>query len=86
MTRKEGEGSGVPSEVDVECLCKLFLVVGRDLDVLGHESRKRMDEYFRAMRRITADKSLPARIRFLVQDVLELRQAGWTPKTGKATK
>lgn len=71
---------------DVECLCKLFIIVGRDLDVLSSDSHKRMDEYFRALRGIMTNKALPARIRFLVQDVIELRQAGWTPKTLKAGK
>ena len=71
---------------DVECMCKLFIIVGRDLDVLSSDSHKRMDEYFRALRGIMTNKAMPARIRFLVQDVIELRQSGWTPKTLKAGK
>lgn len=76
----------MPREEDVECLCKLFIIVGRDLDALSTDSRKRMQEYFRALTRIVSNKTLPARIRFLVQDVVEFRQAGWQLRTKQAAK
>jgi translation initiation factor 4G len=67
-------------------MCKLFIIVGRDLDMLSSDSRKQMEEYFRALKAIMNNKSLPSRIRFLVLDVVEFRQAGWAPKTAKAGK
>lgn len=86
IANKRSESGGRPMEEDVESMCKLFIIVGRDLDVLSSDSRKRMEDYFRSLRGIMANKSLPARIRFLVQDVIEFRQAGWAPKTAKSLK
>lgn len=39
-----------------------------------------MDQYFGRMQSLTTNKELPARIRFLLQNTVELRENGWVPR------
>lgn len=39
-----------------------------------------MDQYFGRMKSLTSNKELPARIRFLLQNTMELRQNNWVPR------
>lgn len=39
-----------------------------------------MDQYFSRMRSLMNNKDLPARIRFLLQDTVELRENNWVPR------
>ncbi|XP_069759826.1 eukaryotic translation initiation factor 4 gamma 2-like isoform X2 [Narcine bancroftii] len=63
---------------DLECLCQIMRTVGPRLD---HEKAKSlMDQYFARMRSLMQNKELPARIRFLLQDTVELREHRWVPR------
>ncbi|XP_072291679.1 eukaryotic translation initiation factor 4 gamma 2b [Eucyclogobius newberryi] len=63
---------------DLECLCQIMRTVGPRLD---HEKAKSlMDQYFGRMRSLMNNKELPARIRFLLQDTVELRENTWVPR------
>lgn len=63
---------------DLECLCQIMKTVGPKLD---HEKAKSlMDQYFARMRSLTTNKELPARIRFLLQNTVELRDNNWSPR------
>ncbi|XP_023646587.2 eukaryotic translation initiation factor 4 gamma 2-like [Paramormyrops kingsleyae] len=63
---------------DLECLCQIMRTVGPRLD---HEKAKSlMDQYFGRMRSLMSNKDLAARIRFLLQDTVELRENGWVPR------
>uniref|UniRef100_A0A8D3BT29 Eukaryotic translation initiation factor 4 gamma 2 n=1 Tax=Scophthalmus maximus TaxID=52904 RepID=A0A8D3BT29_SCOMX len=63
---------------DLECLCQIMRTVGPRLD---HEKAKSlMDQYFGRMRSLMNNKELPARIRFLLQDTVELRDNNWVPR------
>uniref|UniRef100_A0A3Q2CMU5 Eukaryotic translation initiation factor 4 gamma 2 n=1 Tax=Cyprinodon variegatus TaxID=28743 RepID=A0A3Q2CMU5_CYPVA len=63
---------------DLECLCQIMRTVGPRLD---HEKAKSlMDQYFGRMRSLMNNKELPARIRFLLQDTVELRENNWVPR------
>uniref|UniRef100_A0A671RK17 Eukaryotic translation initiation factor 4 gamma 2 n=1 Tax=Sinocyclocheilus anshuiensis TaxID=1608454 RepID=A0A671RK17_9TELE len=63
---------------DLECLCQIMRTVGPRLD---HEKAKSlMDQYFGRMRSLMNNKDLPARIRFLLQDTVELRENNWVPR------
>lgn len=39
-----------------------------------------MDQYFGRMQSLMNNKELPARIRFLLQDTVELRENNWVPR------
>lgn len=63
---------------DLECLCQIMRTVGPRLD---HERAKSlMDQYFARMCSLMLSKELPARIRFLLQDTVELREHRWVPR------
>uniref|UniRef100_A0A674ER62 Eukaryotic translation initiation factor 4 gamma 2 n=1 Tax=Salmo trutta TaxID=8032 RepID=A0A674ER62_SALTR len=63
---------------DVECLCQIMRTVGPRLD---HDKAKSlMDQYFGRMLSLMNNKELPARIRFLLQDTVELRDNNWVPR------
>uniref|UniRef100_A0A673CII9 Eukaryotic translation initiation factor 4 gamma 2 n=1 Tax=Sphaeramia orbicularis TaxID=375764 RepID=A0A673CII9_9TELE len=63
---------------DLECLCQIMKTVGPKLD---HEkARSLMDQYFSRMRSLTNNNELPARIRFLLQNTVELRDNSWVPR------
>ncbi|XP_041844545.1 eukaryotic translation initiation factor 4 gamma 2a [Melanotaenia boesemani] len=63
---------------DLECLCQIMKTVGPKLD---HEkARSLVDQYFGRMRALANNKELPARIRFLLQNTVELRDSDWVPR------
>ncbi|XP_069392181.1 eukaryotic translation initiation factor 4 gamma 1-like [Paralichthys olivaceus] len=64
-------------EVSLECLCTLVSTIGKDLD-LG-KSKTRLDGYFSRMKQIVAEQT-SNRIRFRLQDVLDLRFNKWVPR------
>lgn len=47
---------------------------------LLHLPQSLMDQYFGRMRSLMNNKDLPARIRFLLQDTVELRDNNWVPR------
>ena len=42
------------------------------------------DHYFGKMEGLVKDKKVPARVRFLIQDVIDLRNSKWIPRREKA--
>lgn len=50
------------------------------LHTLLHPPQSLMDQYFGRMRSLMNNKDLPARIRFLLQDTVELRENNWVPR------
>ncbi|XP_078266306.1 eukaryotic translation initiation factor 4 gamma 1a [Rhinoraja longicauda] len=64
----------------LECLCRLLTTIGKDLDF--EKAKPRMDQYFNQMGKIIKEKKTSSRIRFMVQDVIDLRQNNWVPRRG----
>ncbi|XP_034536009.1 eukaryotic translation initiation factor 4 gamma 2a [Notolabrus celidotus] len=63
---------------DLECLCQIMRTIGPKLD---HErARSLMNQYFGRMKSLTVNMELPARIRFLLQNTVELRENNWAPR------
>ncbi|XP_077591404.1 eukaryotic translation initiation factor 4 gamma 2b [Stigmatopora nigra] len=63
---------------DLECLCQIMRTVGPRLD--HAKAKSLMDQYFGRMRSLMNNKDMPARIRFLLQDTVELRENNWIPR------
>ena len=63
---------------DIECLCEIMRTVGQRLD--HDRARPWMDQYFERIRAYQSNPELPARIRFLLQDIIELRSRNWQPR------
>jgi len=63
---------------DLECLAYLFKTCGRILD--SPKAKLLVDQYFERIRGIIANVDTPTRIKFLLQDVIEMRENKWMPR------
>ncbi|XP_067051016.1 eukaryotic translation initiation factor 4 gamma 1-like [Acropora muricata] len=64
-------------EESFECLCKLLVTIGKDLD---HEKGKpRVDQYFTQINKIISAKITSSRVRRMMQDIVDLRNNNWVP-------
>nr|XP_057935680.1 eukaryotic translation initiation factor 4 gamma 1-like isoform X2 [Doryrhamphus excisus] len=67
-------------EESLECLCRLLSTIGKDLDF--EKAKPRMDQYFNQMEKIIKERKTTSRIRFMLQDVVDLRENNWVPRRG----
>lgn len=75
---KRGSDALLDKTEDLECLCKIMNTVGRRLD---HDRAKVwMNQYFHRMEKFSENMELPSRIRFMLQDCIELRNNNWQPR------
>ncbi|XP_062858554.1 eukaryotic translation initiation factor 4 gamma 1-like [Trichomycterus rosablanca] len=65
-------------EESLECLSKLLSTAGKDLD--SKKDKLQLDQYFHQMEKIIREKKTSSRIRFMLQDVLDLRQNNWVSR------
>ncbi|XP_028663587.1 eukaryotic translation initiation factor 4 gamma 3-like isoform X5 [Erpetoichthys calabaricus] len=65
-------------EESLECLCRLLTTIGKDLDF--EKAKPRMDQYFTQMEKIVKERKTSSRIRFMLQDVIDLRQNNWVSR------
>lgn len=69
----------------LESLSVFLTSVGGTFDRPDWQHHKRLEAIFDQLEKKKSDKKVPARIRFLIQDVLDLRASGWEDQK-KATK
>ncbi|KAG7324487.1 hypothetical protein KOW79_012503 [Hemibagrus wyckioides] len=67
-------------EESLECLCRLLSTIGKNLDL--ERAKPCMDQYFHQMETIINERKVSSRIRFMLQDVLDLRKNNWVPRRG----
>ncbi|KAL0978498.1 hypothetical protein UPYG_G00171280 [Umbra pygmaea] len=65
-------------EESLECLCRLLTTIGKDLDF--EKAKPRMDQYFNQMEKIVKERKTSSRIRFMLQDVIDLRLHDWVSR------
>ena len=66
-------------ELSLECLCRLLLIVGKDLD--HGKGKSKMASYFKEIESIIEGrKTESSRVRFLLMDLVELRKRQWVPR------
>merc|ERR1719487_1622158 len=68
----------------LEYLAALLTVAGKQFDTPAWPRHPRLLEVFSCMRKLSKDKSIKARDRFLLRDVLDVRDAGWPHCANKA--
>ncbi|KAJ1560209.1 hypothetical protein HK405_007877, partial [Cladochytrium tenue] len=68
-----------PEEEETESLCKLLTSIGEKLD--HEQAKKHVDSYFDQIKRLSVNQKLPSRIRFMLQDLMELRANNWKSRT-----
>ncbi|KAJ2794410.1 hypothetical protein H4R21_005511, partial [Coemansia helicoidea] len=69
-----------PEEEETESLAKLLTTVGKKLD--NERSADMMDACFARIRTMSTNKVLSSRIRFMIMDLIELRQKHWASAKG----
>ncbi|XP_063798132.1 eukaryotic translation initiation factor 4 gamma 3 isoform X2 [Pseudophryne corroboree] len=65
-------------EESLECLCRLLTTIGKDLDF--EKAKPRMDQYFHQMEKIVKERKTSSRIRFMLQDIIDLRLCNWVSR------
>ncbi|KAH8154319.1 uncharacterized protein LAJ45_02087 [Morchella importuna] len=77
--RKLLDFEGLPEDETVESLCKLLKTIGFQLDA-SEKSKGMMDMYFTRIGRMSEDKELNSRMRFMLMDIIDLRRKNWETK------
>lgn len=67
-----------PEEEEVESLCKLLTTVGKMLD--AGAKPQYMTVYFQRIQDMLKTGTMNSRMKFMLQDVVDLRANGWTPR------
>jgi len=67
----------------LECLAALLVVAGSKFDTKKCQFRSEFEALFTKIAELTKDKQTPPRVRFLLQDVVDLRAAGWVTSTNQ---
>ncbi|CAG8528476.1 19478_t:CDS:10, partial [Gigaspora margarita] len=70
--------NAIPEEEEMESLCKLMTTVGQQLD--HAKAKSHMDAYFHRMEDISKNSKLSSRIKFMLMDVIDLRNNSWVPR------
>lgn len=66
-----------PNAENIEALCRLLTTIGKSLE---GKSKEEMSRYFVILKELSENQSLPARNRFMLDDLIELRNNSWTPR------
>lgn len=77
-----------PDEESLECLCKLLGTIGQALEINAREAgeREHINKYYGTIKQLSGEsKLLCTRVRFMLQDLLELRRNNWVARR-KETK
>ncbi|KAL6903789.1 hypothetical protein ACP4OV_004602 [Aristida adscensionis] len=64
-----------PDEEDLEALCKLMSTIGEMID--HPRAKVHMDFYFDLIQKLSENSKLSSRIRFMLEDVIDLRKNKW---------
>ncbi|KAI9563837.1 hypothetical protein GHT06_011303 [Daphnia sinensis] len=82
LSHKEDEDS-------IECLCKLLTTIGKQLEsptlpkngvTPKFTNAQIMTSYIQNLQIIASERKVSSRIRFMIQDVVDLRKTGWKPR------
>lgn len=63
---------------DLECLKKIIQTVGKKLD--QGQGKNLMDQYLERIKKIQTQSDLPLRVKFFLQDIIDLRSNNWVPR------
>ncbi|CAF5196283.1 unnamed protein product [Rotaria magnacalcarata] len=63
---------------DLECLKKIIQTVGKKLD--QGQGKNLMDQYLDRIKKIQTQNDLPLRVKFILQDIIDLRANHWVPR------
>ncbi|CAB1456768.1 unnamed protein product [Pleuronectes platessa] len=65
-------------EESFECLCSMLTTMGKILDL--EQAKPQMDQYFIHIKKILTEGKISSRIRFMLQDIIDLRLHNWVSR------
>eukprot|EP01133_Synstelium_polycarpum_P013632 gene13632-16050_t len=74
-----------PQEIKLECFCKLLSPIGNKI-ISKKGAEEFMRGYYQRMETLISSPTLSQRIKFLIQNVLDLKNNGWRAKPEDAPK
>lgn len=76
-----------PDEPQIEVLCKLLSTIGSTLDIQNNtDAQSFLNATFDALEKLKKSELLSSRIRFMITDIIELRQRGWVHRIKQDTQ
>ncbi|KAJ5673794.1 hypothetical protein N7462_009233 [Penicillium macrosclerotiorum] len=78
-TKRLLDFEGIPEEAEVESLCNLLRTIGASLDA-SEKGPAMMDAYFARINLMMEMPGLPSRLKFMLMDIVDLRQKRWNSK------
>lgn len=69
----------------LESLAALLMVAGKQFDNQSWQYHPQLLNIFASMRKLSKDKATPPRVRYLLRDLLDVREAGWAHCSYKST-
>ncbi|KAG8236987.1 hypothetical protein J437_LFUL016898, partial [Ladona fulva] len=80
-------------EESLECLCELLTIIGKFLEeslekktAPGMGNTPNINVYFNKMENIVSERKTSSRVRFMLQDVIDLRNRKWVPRRNEANQ
>ncbi|KAI7861261.1 armadillo-type protein [Spinellus fusiger] len=67
---------------EAETMCKMLVTIGKDLDTTSRRNKEWMDTYFDRMREMSNSPKITSRIKFMIQDVSDMRKSKWVLRRG----
>ncbi|CAF1217918.1 unnamed protein product [Rotaria sp. Silwood1] len=70
-------------EESLRYICNLLRIIGKELDAKANEkstNKTILEKHYRELNTIVKEQKTSARIRFMIQDLIELRQASWVAR------
>ncbi|XP_046395906.1 eukaryotic translation initiation factor 4 gamma 1-like isoform X2 [Ischnura elegans] len=71
-------------EESLECLCKLLTTVGKVLEEALEKKPNakppNLNEFFNKMKAIVQERKVSSRVRFMLQDAIDLKNSKWVPR------
>lgn len=72
---------GVPPEDNIEAVCEMLTIAGGPLaQSPAADARKQLDGFMARLQRLSDERALTPRTRFLIRDVLDMKKTNWTPR------
>jgi len=68
----------LPEEDQLDTMAELLTTIGKQLD--KREAKSYMEFYMKFLTRLSNDARISNRVRFKLQDVVQLRERGWVPR------
>ncbi|KYR03034.1 eukaryotic translation initiation factor 4 gamma [Tieghemostelium lacteum] len=74
-----------PTEIKLECFCKLLTITGKTLST-NEKAATWLTRYHNRMKDLTELPTLSQRLKFLIQNVIDLKNNNWVVKSDEAPK